>query len=204
MTPQLFEAYQAEIRGVEAQIESERQALAIEEDREIAERSRFHISNRAKILKTLKTSLNAIVLGESEAEALQVKFNRWRDLCAAARKAQDEMEALAKKIGPAVSACNPFANVVARAEAALEQHRAVPLPDYPTEPERARKQATEANLKLALDEARANLRERQLVVASTRNAWMMAVQKFDAACFTERTNRLPAEEPTASKFSRVA
>jgi hypothetical protein len=199
MTPQLFEAYQAEIRNVEAQIESERQALSTEENREIAERGRFHIRNRDKILKTLKTSLNAIVLGESEAEALQVKFNRWRDLCAVARKAQDEMEALAKKIGPAVSACNPFANVVARAEAALEQHRAIPLPDYPTEPERARKQATEAKLKLALDEARAKLRELQLVVANARHSWTVAVQKFDAAVFTERMNRLPADEPVAGK-----
>jgi DNA repair exonuclease SbcCD ATPase subunit len=204
MSPELFNSFQAEIRRVGEQIKAEGQLLSTEEDREEAERLRFRIKNMGKVLDILKSNLTSIVIAERNAEDLQSRFIRWRDLCAKARRAQDEMESLQKQIGPAVNACVPFANAVARAEAAIEQHRAIPLPDYPTEPERARKQATEARLKLALDEARTNLREHQLVVANARNAWMVAVQKYDAACFTERTNRLPADEPAASKFSRVA
>jgi hypothetical protein len=199
MTPQLFEAYQAAIRGVEAQIESERQALSTEEDRSQAEFLRFRAKNLGKVLETLKSNLTSIVVAERNAEDLQVRFVRWRELCAIARDAQDTMEALARKIGPAVTACVPVANAVARAEAALEQHRSRPLPDYATEPELANKQAEEEKLKLALDELRANLRERQLAIGHVRNAWTTAAQKFDEACFKERMARLPGEEPVAGK-----
>jgi hypothetical protein len=203
MSPELFNSFQAEIRRVGEQIKAEGQLLSTEEDREEAERLRFRIKNMGKVLDILKTNLTSIVIAERNAEDLQARFIRWRGLCAVARQAQDEMEALAKKIAPAVSACTPVANAVARAEAELEQHRAAPLPNYPTQPEIFRKQATEIKLKLALDEARAKLRELQLVVANARHSWTVAVQKFDAACFTERTNRLP-DEPVVSKFSRVA
>jgi chromosome segregation ATPase len=204
MTPNLFEAYQAEIRGVEAQIESERKALSTEEDRSQAEFLRFRAKNLGKVLETLKSNLTSIVVAERNAEDLQVRFIRWRELCAVARDAQDTMEALAKKIGPAVTACVPVANAVARAEAALEQHRSRPLPDYPTQPEIARKEAEEGKLKLALDELRANLRELQTAAGHARSAWTTAAQKFDEACFKERMARLPSEEPAVSKFSRVA
>jgi hypothetical protein len=204
MTPQLFEAYQAEIRGVEAQIENERQALSTEEDREEAERLRFHMRNLSKVLKTLKTSLNAIVLGESEVEALQVKFSRWRDLRLAARAAQDEMDRLAKKVGPARQAVLPARNLAARCEAELIQHREKPLPEYATEPERASKEATEQKLKKVYEEALGAWRALTIASGQVRNAWTTSAQKFDEASFKERMARLPSEEPAAGKFSRVA
>jgi hypothetical protein len=204
MTPQLFEAYQAEIRGVEAQIENERQALSTEDDREEAERLRFRVRNLSKVLKTLKTSLNAIVLGESEVEALQVKFSRWRDLRLAARAAQDEMDRLAKKVGPARAACTPAQNRAARCEAELAQHRERLLPQYVTEPELARQAATEQKLKKVYEEALAEWRNLTIASGQAQSEWAAAAQKFDAACFKERMARLPSEEPAASKFSRVA
>ena len=206
MTSQLFEAYQAEIRGVEAQIENERQALSTEEDREEAERLRFHMRNLSKVLKTLKTSLNAIVIGESEVETLQVKFSRWRDLRLAARAAQDEMDRLAKKVGPARQACIPSQNLAARCEAELTQHRERPLPQYATEPEIERQAAGEQKLKGRYDEALAEWRALTIVSARAQSEWATAVAKYDSACFAERLARLPSEgeEPATSKFSRVA
>jgi len=199
MTPQLFEAYQAEIRGAEAQIESERQALSTEEDREEAERRRFRVRNLSKVLKTLKASLNAIVFSESEVEALQVKFSRWRDLRLAARNAEDTMKALEKKIGPARQACIPARNLAARCEAELTQHREKPLPQYATEAELARKEATEEKLKARYDEALAEWRALTIASAQAQSEWAAAATKYDQACFAERLARLPEDSLPAAR-----
>ena len=113
------------------------------------------------------------------------------------------MEALARKVQPARDACIPFENAVRRAEVAVQMHRATALPDYPTQPEIARRAAKEKKLQLALDEARAELREVNGTASQIFNAWIAARQKYDDACFAEQMARPPNDEP-AGKSWRVA
>lgn len=203
MSLDLSQAFESEIASATNQIEMAKQALATEEDREQAELLRFRIRNLGKWLEALKANHTAVILAEDKVPEMEERYLRWRELCVAARGAQDQMEALARKVQPARDACIPFENAVRRAEVAVQMHRATALPDYPTQPEIARRAAKEKKLQLALDEARAELREVNGTASQIFNAWIAARQKYDDACFAERMARPPNDEP-AGKSWRVA
>jgi hypothetical protein len=202
MSLELNNAFELEIASVTEQIKSANQALSTEEDREQAEFLRFCIKQLEEWLKTLKANQTAVMLAENRVPERKENYLRWRELRVAARDVQDEMETLGRKVQPARDACVPFENAVRKAEIALQMHRATALPAYPTQPEITRRAEKEKKLQLALDEARAELRQANIAAGQAFNAWIAARQKYDDACFAERMVRLPTDEPVGQIFAR--
>ena len=154
----LARGFEAQIAATESAIAATRELLQDEEGRDNAEQLRVRIKYSEKLLAAVTNGRNAILAASFAVGEMEAKFIRWRAICDEARAAEAEMHRIEQEFGPARDACVPAENLVAHAEAELQEHRNVPLPRFATEPERGRKAAEEEKLRLALEEARAQLR----------------------------------------------
>jgi predicted ATPase len=196
-----FLACDAEIAQLDVRIVKQQAALNIEESREMAELLRVRIKALEKLVETVKSSRNTILIASLAVKETEGKFIRWRAVCAEARAAHDEMAQLARELETAQAACIPAQNAIALAEAELLNQQRIPLPQFATQPEKARAKAAEDKLRKQYEGAVAKLRELAGVRDEINRGWVTAAKKYDELCFRERMSRLPSGEPAQPSYA---
>jgi predicted subunit of tRNA(5-methylaminomethyl-2-thiouridylate) methyltransferase len=196
----LMAEFENRIAQLDATIAENRAALDVEEDDPGQSMLlRVRIKSLETLKQTLKKSLTDVTVAEARVPDMEARFIRWRALCAEARTAQDEMDAIATQVGATREAVIPVANAAFAAEAELERHRAKPMSRFPTAPEVRRHKETEETLLQKYDALGAKTRELAVERDQTYYKWVEAAMKFDELCGRERLARPPDENPAPSR-----
>jgi hypothetical protein len=202
----LAEGFDTKISELDSRLTEERAALAIEEDRESAAVRRLRITKIEQLRATIVASKSAIADADNSIGQDEMKFVRWRGLCAVAREKRDVMQKLDRSLPAARDRAVLAENAAAKVERGVAQAREVYVdlakPEaYSTEPELA---AAKAQLD-AWQKKYAAAHSKFIALVRLRDEiqrdWFLACRAYDDASFHERMARLPATEPAAPAFA---